>query len=253
MAKPKKKPAAPAAKPAKKPSIAQRRKKRRTTITKVTKETREVRQNPAANPPLADDFTGVIVPGFGAFAGTRVLQRMVYQMVQKRWPKLGKHAHALSGAIAFGGVWLAAHRIRALAKYHDGIVVGSGLAALYGIAQCYLPQKYRWLIADCKPADVKALPGAGGNGKTLPSAPSPGEGGDEFSYLEAQLDELEGSGSRAARAIPAPRANSRPVASAMAMAAQNQNDDGAVFDPDLMEELGNEDVDSLYSGAFSTN
>jgi hypothetical protein len=235
--------------------VGKRRKRRRTTITKITKETRETRQNPAANPPLVSDLTQVILPGFGAFAATKVLQRIVYSIVQKRWPKLGKHAHAISGLAAFGGVWYFAHKIRSLSKYHDGIVMGSGVAAAHGLAQCYLPEKYRWLLADCKPSDVKALPPPkNGNGAqpAAITAPSAAEG-DEFSYLEAQLDEMERGGDRRERVVRGPRGSGQPVAQGLQQATAGQDNVGVVLDPDLMEELGNEAVDDLYTGAFSTN
>jgi hypothetical protein len=250
MAKKKRPKSAKPAEPA-----AKRRKKRRTTITKIVKETRETRQNPAANPPLVSDLTQVILPGFGAFAATKVLQRIVYSVVQKRWPKLGKHAHAISGLLAFGGVWYFAHKIKGLARYHDGIVIGSGIAAGHGLAQCYLPQKYNWLLADCKPSDVKALPPpapANGAGTPAIAAAQSSTDGDEFSYLESQLDDMERSGTRRERMVRGPRSSGQPIAQAMQQ-ANNQNDVGAVLDPDLMEELGNEAVDDLYTGTFSTN
>lgn len=257
MAKRKKKSAgAPA--PGKTPTThaqrrAARKSRKKTTITKVTKETRETRSNPGrrANPPVLDDFTHVLVPGFLAYAGTRILQRIVYSIVQRRWPKLGKHAHALSGVAAAAGVWIIGHRIKALAKYHDGVVLGSGIAAGHGLAVCYLPKKYNWLLADCKPSDVKPA-----NGEQIAAAQqaqlAPADG-DEYSYLEAQLDEVERGGSKAARTIPAPRGSTRPIGKAMAMATAGQND-GADLDPDLMDALEpGEDVDSFYTGAFSTN
>lgn len=244
MAKRKKKP-----KPA--VPVATRRKRRRTTITKITRESREVRQNPAGAPRLSD-LTQVILPGFGAFAATKVIQRVIYSLVQKRWPKLGKHAHALSGIAAFGGLWYFAHKIRALAKYHDGILIGSGIAAGHGIAQCYLPQKYNWLLADCKPSDVAPIaPAPNSNGTGQIAAPTTSDG-DEFSYLESQLDEMEQSGDRRTRHAKGSRGNGRPVAQAMKQANSN-NDAGFLLDPDLVEELGNEAVDDLYTGAFSTN
>jgi hypothetical protein len=187
------------------------------------------------------------LPGFAAFALTRVLARIVFTLVQKRWPKLGKHAHAAAGAAAFGAVWFLGHKIKPLAKYHDGIVMGSFTAATLGVAQCYMPKKYSWLLADCKPSDVMALPPPTTD-TTGPSTPTAGD--DEYSYLEAQLEAMEGSGSRDARTAAPPRASRTPVANAMAMAGGGGN---VQLDPDLMEELGEEGVDDLYSGSFATN
>ena len=231
-----------------KKSFAQSERRRR---ARARARSGKPRSNPAAmvaNPPMAADLMQVLLPGFGAYAATRVIARVVFSLVQKRFPKLGKHAHALAGAAAFGGTWFFAHKIKRLAKYHDGIVMGSGVAALHGIASCYLPTKYAWLLADCRPEDVKspiktvALPAA--------SSPAPTSGGDEYSYLESQLDAMEGSGSNRPRTVAAPKPSARPVANALKMAT-GDGDDGLDLDPDLADALEpGEDVDDLYSGAF---
>jgi hypothetical protein len=202
---------------------------------------------PAANPPITTDLVEVLLPGFGAYAATRVLSRVVYSLVQKRWPKLGKHAAAIAGAAAFGGVWFFAHKVKALAKYHDGVVMGSGVAALHGIASCYLPAKYSWLLADCRPEDVAA---AKSSARMASIEPLDIDGGpiDEYSHLEAQLDEMEDSGSKRPRTVSAPRPSARPVADALRRAADN--DSSVELDPDLSEALDGESVDDLYTGAF---
>src|SRR5678816_1569764 len=87
---------------------ARKKKGKSTKITRVTKETREVRSNPA----FLKDMAAVLVPAFLAYAGTRVLQRVVFSIIQKRYPKFGKHAHAISGVAAFGGAYFLAHRIK---------------------------------------------------------------------------------------------------------------------------------------------
>lgn len=226
---------------------ANRRRRRVTRVTKVTRETREVR----ANPPLMADFTHVLLPGFGAYAGTRFLQRVVFSLASKRWPKLGKHLHALAGVAAFGATWLFAHKVRSIAKYHDGIVMGSGIAAFQGVAQTYLP-KYGWLTADVQPN------GAGGpQVQQQPqqlTAPT-GAGGDEYSYLEDQLDAIDGRRARPARTTRAPRRTAAPMASAMQMAAAISGDDPSEqIDADLLDELDDgESLDDLYAGSLAPN
>jgi len=207
---------------------------------------------PRANPPIGSDFVNVLLPGFAAYTATRFIQRIVYTMVQRRWPKLGKHAHAAAGAIAFGGVWFFAHKVKSLARFHDGVVMGSGVAAFQGVAQCYLP-KYGWLTSDCKAEDVARKNGNGaaalppGTTVATPEA----EGMDEYSYLEAELDAIDG-GRRAApaRTIAPRKATRHPVAAAMKVAGTNAGM-ASDMDDDLLSELGDdEDVDDLYSGAF---
>ncbi len=240
----KEKAAAPAAK-ASKGSLAANRRRRR---ARKNPDGAPARGNPAANPPIASDFTHVLLPGFAAYAATRVLTRIVYTFVQKRWPKLGKHAAAAAGAASFAGVWFFAHKVKKLAPYHDGVVMGSGVAALHGAAQCYLPKKYSWLLADCQPEDVAPLPAAAQ--QPLVSAPS-APAGDEYSYLEAQLDAMEGAGDRRTRIARPPKATKTPVANVMSATGGDASD---TLDPDLVDELDDgEDVDDLYSGAFATN
>jgi hypothetical protein len=177
----------------------------------------------------------VLLPGFGAYAATRVLARIVYNFVQPRWPSLGKHAHALAGVLGFGGTWFFAHKIEKLAPYHDGIVMGSGIAALQGVATAYLPDKYNWLLQDVSPEDVTAPAPAP---TTQPAAAA----GDEYSYLEDQTE------SRRARRK---RRRQQQLQSTQAEDPGNpptqpdQNDD-------LMSILNDgETPDDLYSGSFS--
>lgn len=259
MAKGKKKTGSPAPAPTpkskpKKSTHAQRRKKRKaakTTITQVSKTTRTTRSNPGG---IAwRDLGQVLLPAAAGYAGTRVLQRVIFNIVQKRWPKLGRHAHALSGALAFGGVMMFGHKIKKLEDYHDGIVIGSGIAAIHGVAACYLPKKYSWLLADCRAEDVASIPSSIPGGADPATTQIAATGGDEYSYLEEQLSEMERGGSKAARTVAGPKSVKNPVAQAMAMATAGQND-GAAVDPDLDEMLSDgESVDDLYTGAFATN
>lgn len=114
------------------------------------------------NPPMLEDFTDMILPGFGGYGATRLLGRITHVQVAKRWPRFGKHAAALSAVAAFGASWFAAHRVKWLAKYHTPIVVGAGIAALKTLVQTYLPW-LGWMTADVQEGDTRALPGAAAN------------------------------------------------------------------------------------------
>lgn len=109
------------------------------------------------NPPVLEDFTDMILPGFGGYGATRLLGRITHVQVAKRWPRFGKHAAALSAVAAFGASWFAAHRVKWLARYHTPIVVGAGIAALKTLVQTYLPW-LGWMTADVTDGDTKALP-----------------------------------------------------------------------------------------------
>lgn len=253
-----KKAAAAPNKPNSKPTLAtNRRKRRKRTITRVkggAEGSAKARANPAGGASAV--FLESILPGFGAYAATRVAARMVYAVVQKRWPKLGKHAHALAGVASATAAWFLAPRVERLARYQDGILMGSSVAALQGVAQAYLPQKYRWLLADPKAADVGrplAPPPPAPLDASHSGAITPAAGDDEFSYLEERLAAAERSGSRAPQTFGAPRAARTPVASSLGIAATADGGD-LELDPDLLEALGDgEGVDDLYTGAFEQN
>jgi len=229
----------PAENPPKRGLAANRRRRRARAIAAPAP-----RKALRANPPASSDLTHVLLPGFLAYAGTRVLQRIVYSLVQKRWPKWGKHAHAATGLATATAAWFGAHRVSRIAPYHDGVLAGTSIAALHGAAAAWLPAKYNWLLADCKPSDVSA-PSTGTPAPVLETTSS-ASAGDEYSYLEDMLEETP----RTARSGPPPKASRTPVANAMKVAAANGSDD-VDLDPDLMSELGDdEDVDDLYTGPF---
>jgi len=242
--------------PAPAPTVRKARKKSGKSLANIQRR-RKARRNPsaapvarlAANPAAMTDFTHVVLPGFAAYGGTRVVSRIVYSLVQRKWPKWGKHAAALSGIATAAAAWFFAHKVKRLAQYHDGIIVGTSIAALQGIATTYVPEKYSWLLKDPRPEDVKAaLP------KQIAassSSPAPETWSDEYSHLEEELAGVERSSSKRTRFVSPPKPSARPVAQALEQAARD--DDADELDPDLTSELGEEDVDSLYSGSFAQN
>lgn len=108
---------------------------------------------PRKNPPLGTDLTKTVAPAFGAYVATRLLSRIVYQLVARKWPKAGKHAAVGSAVASFSAAWWAAHRIEKLEEYHDAIVVGSGIAAGQAVVRNYLPA-WGWIVGDLRPEDV---------------------------------------------------------------------------------------------------
>jgi hypothetical protein len=163
---------------------------------------------------------------------------MIYSMVQRRWPKFGKHAAALGAVGAFGGSWFLAHRIKKLAPYHDAIVVGSGIAALQTIVRTYVP-KYGWIVSDYKPEDLsQAKQPAQLATRAAEVEAAAGEfEGDEYSYLEAELEAVE--------------ATAPPSQTAAAYATADA-DDNEITEEDLAAVLGDdEDSGDLYQGSFA--
>ena len=111
---------------------------------------------PKRNPPLATDIASYIVPGFAAFVLDRLVSRTAAVQIAKRWPKFAKHASAISAVGTFGAAWFGAHKVKYLEKYHDAIVIGSGLAMLQTLAQLYVP-KLHSLLGDPCPTPMRAM------------------------------------------------------------------------------------------------
>ena len=94
---------------------------------------------PKRNPPLATDVAEYMLPGFAAFIAARVATRFAATQIARRYPSAAKHAGAVAAVGTFAASWLGAHRVKALAKYHHPIVIGTGLAAAQSLLQLYLP------------------------------------------------------------------------------------------------------------------
>lgn len=193
-----------------------------------------------SNPPFKHDFVAGIAPAFLAYGATKLLARIVGVLVSRRFPRAGRHLAAISSVAAFGAAWFGAHRWKRLQPYHWPIVIGSGVAALQAVAQTYVP-KYGWILSDWTPADQAALPAAAPGA----AAPALAPAGDEFSYLEA---ELEGTGAEEA-AMTSPTTAYTPTPNATALTpAEQKVYDQAVDGLDGV--LGDDDADDL--GALAT-
>lgn len=106
---------------------------------------------PKRNPPLSTDIVHFLLPGFAAFAASRVATRMAAVQIAKRYPKAAKHAGAIAAVGSFAAAWWGAHKVKFLEPYHDAIVVGSGLAAMQSVVQLYLPKLSPVLGEPCPP------------------------------------------------------------------------------------------------------
>lgn len=125
---------------------------------------RKFRKNPSSapkrNPPLAHDILQWVAPGFAGFAATRLLTRITQTQLEKRIPKLSKHAGAIASVGSFLASWLLGNRVALIAKYHTPITVGSAIAAAQSILQIYAPNKLGWIVSDASsaPKPVAAAP-----------------------------------------------------------------------------------------------
>ena len=212
-------------------SPAARRRKRRTIITKVTSRTTEVRSNPSRTF-HAGDFGTFVLPAAGAFLGVKALQRVVFSLVGKRYPKFAPYAAILAGAGAVGLTYAFGHKNKHTANYQDAIILGGSLATVHTAVVQILPRKYNWLVGDLSPTDLQTLP-ASSTTTTSNGAVTATEG-DEYSYLEDD----------------APRTTT-PKKAAAAVASAAGGKEGQ-FDQDLAQYLEDgESADDLYTGSFS--
>lgn len=151
------------------------------------KRVKNVAAKIVGNPPLGQDVVHVILPAFGAYGATRFLQRLAFVQINKRWPKLGKHAPVIASAVALVVAYFAAHKVKRLEKYHGPILIGTAVAALQSAVQTYLP-KYGWIVSDVRADQYKPLMQQAGI-KLLQQAAStqalPSGDDDEYGYEDA--------------------------------------------------------------------
>ncbi len=152
---------------------------------------------PKENPPLFTDLVEFIIPGFAGYAATRFTSRITRGMVEKRFPKLGKHAAVLSSLAAFGASWLLIHRVKKVAKYHTPATVGAAIAAMQTVVQTYFP-KYGWIVSDYQEPKKLLAPPQVNNAVAPPGAKPITENfnlqpsvEEQMSSIEADLAQLE--------------------------------------------------------------
>lgn len=161
---------------------------------------RRKRKNPAARSSgIVAEATEVLGPALASYIATKFVSRVAYTLVQRKWPKLGKHAGAIASAAMFGGVYYGTGRINALKNYESPIVVGAAVAAGANIARTYLPAKYAWIAADYKAADVAKAPVDSKTGEPLPAQTAPGDlsSMDEYDLLEVEAGAYDGAPDKA--------------------------------------------------------
>lgn len=103
---------------------------------------------------LGGEMMETILPGFLAFAATRLLTRVAALQIAKRWPRAAPHAGALASIGSFAAAWFAGHKLPLVRDYQNPVVMGSAIAAGQSLIQIYVP-KLGWVVSDAG-QDVKA-------------------------------------------------------------------------------------------------
>jgi hypothetical protein len=121
-------------------------------MSKLAKRRKKRRSNPAPEASTTELATNAAV-GFAGYAGTRLLARMVFAQVSKRFPGFAKHAHVLASAAAAGGVYLGTRYVERAAEHHEAATIGAGIAVLQSAFQTYAPARYSFVTADVNQGD----------------------------------------------------------------------------------------------------
>lgn len=108
-----------------------------------------------------------VLSGLAGYAGTRLVARVVYQQLMRKWPKGSRHFSVLSTGAAFLGAWYLSGKWDRTAKHRLPITVGAGIAAAQSAIQTYVP-KFGWIVSDYQPTV-----GSASQPKALPASPQP--------------------------------------------------------------------------------
>lgn len=214
-------------------ATARRRKTPVAVAARRVRARRAVRRNPEGNAGGGWggwDFGGVggdlkaLGAGVGAYGATRVLQRLAAKFTAARKPTWTKHVVAATGILTSAAAMLGAKRVKAVAHYHDALVLGTGVAAVQGVVAAYVP-RFAWLMSD---VTAGALPAG-----TTPSSTATSDD-EPTDYLEQQLQAMEREMS-----LPKGQMPSGPGAS-------------EAVNPNLLDTMDDdESISDLYSGTFS--
>lgn len=98
-------------------------------------------------------MAGDLLPGLGGYAATRMVGRLVRNVLGGRWPRFFRHYGPLGNLIALLAIWAVMEKWSKARKYKDPAVLGAGIAFVQTLLQTYLPG-LSWLF-DAQPA----LPG----------------------------------------------------------------------------------------------
>jgi hypothetical protein len=125
------------------------------------------------------DLMDFILPGFAGYGATKLVARIAYVQLAKKFPNASKHLAAGSTIASFLAAYYLVHRIKKFEKYHTPIVVGSAIAALQTLVTTYIP-KYGWMLeAPAAAAAVTGAPPATGTETLFPGGPEVVSGDDD--------------------------------------------------------------------------
>jgi hypothetical protein len=106
------------------------------------------RKNAAASTKAATELATSVGAGFAGYAATKLIGRMAYSQIIKKFPKFAKHGGVLASAAGAAAAYLGSKHWDKVAEHHDAITIGAGIAVLQSAARTYAPKKYAWIVSD---------------------------------------------------------------------------------------------------------
>lgn len=119
---------------------------------KIAKYRQRRKRNPSKDE-LVSIATGAGA-GFAGYAVTRLLSRVAYSLVVKRFPRLADHIAVGVSAGGAVGIYLTTRYWERASAYQEPAMVGAGVALLQVVVQTYLP-KFGWVVSDLDPGQYE--------------------------------------------------------------------------------------------------
>lgn len=89
----------------------------------------------------------LVLPAFAGYAGGRLISRVAYVQLSKKYPRAAKHLAAGASAAAVLATYFALPRVKKFASYQVPATLGAAIASLQTLVQTYLP-KFGWMVSD---------------------------------------------------------------------------------------------------------
>lgn len=90
--------------------------------------------------PLWNMTTTYVAPAVVGYATTRVVGRLVRNLVAPRFPKLAGASNIAASVGTLFGLWYLTSKVKSLSNYQAGVLAGSGIAAVQSLISALMPK-----------------------------------------------------------------------------------------------------------------
>ncbi len=95
----------------------------------------------------AEDMAIQVGSAFAGYGGSRVVARLLYTALRKKYPRLAPWSGSGAAAMVFLAIWLGGSKVKSLQKYHTALTIGAGIALLQNVIRTWIP-KLGLLVGD---------------------------------------------------------------------------------------------------------